>query len=152
MKTRYSLLAMLVLGGVILTQVVISAPKGTPDDEVGLAKGSVFEVLNPDAVLLNTSEPGEEPPSAPTFEGFPPPISHGIEEYTPITLGENQCLDCHLVEEKEAGEPTPVPESHFRDLRNSPEERRAEVAGARHVCTSCHVSLTRTEPLVKNEF
>lgn len=152
MKTKYTLLATLVLGGVILTQVVISAPKGTPDEEVGLAKGSVFEVLNPDAVLLNTSDPGEEVLSAPAFQGFPPPISHGIEDFTPITMSENQCVDCHAVDEKEEGEPTPIPDSHFRDLRNAPDERREDLAGARYVCTSCHVSLTRTEPLVENGF
>lgn len=152
MKTRSYLLALLVLAGVILTQVVISAPKGTPDDDIGLAKGSVFEVLNPDAVLPNTSEPGDEPLIAPAFVGFPPPIPHGIEEFLPITLDENQCIDCHAVEEKEEGEPTPIPGSHFRDLRNAPDELREDLAGARYVCTTCHVTLTRAEPLVGNEF
>jgi len=56
------------------------------------------------------------------------------------------------VEEKEEGEPTPVPESHFHDLRNAPDERMEVVAGARYVCTTCHVTLTRTEPLVGNGF
>ena len=152
MSSRLFVLIVLVLGVVALVPVVISVPSGTPDDDIGLAKGSVFEVLHPEAVVPNISDPGDEPVLHRAFLDAPPLIPHGISEFLPISLSENQCIECHAVEEKEEGEPTPIPETHFRDLRNAPETLRTDPAGARYVCTTCHVTPTRTEPLVGNEF
>jgi cytochrome c-type protein NapB len=152
MNKRSFLLAVVILTGAFVARAVVSAPKTTPDRELGLSKSSVFDVPNPGAVALNTSEPGEELLTEPAFPGSPSVIPHGIADFVPISWDDNQCIDCHQVDEKEEGEPTPIPESHFRDLRNAPDEVREDIAGSRFVCTTCHASLTVTEPLVGNGF
>jgi cytochrome c-type protein NapB len=150
--TRILLSLFLAVVVMLAARIGISDEKGTPDSQIGLSKVSVFEVANPDPVNENTSDPGEEPTLPRAFSDAPPRISHGITEFLPITLRENQCMDCHKVEKKEEGEPTPIPQSHFVDLRNAPDYVREDVAGARYLCITCHVPQTGAAPLVENEF
>jgi len=126
--------------------------EGVPAAQIGLSKVGISEVPAPPAVRENTSEPGERPPGPAAFADAPPVVSHGVAEFIPITLDDNMCLECHAVEEKVEGEPTPVPESHYVDLRNQPDVVNSEIAGARYVCTTCHAALTDAEPLVGNTF
>jgi nitrate reductase cytochrome c-type subunit len=128
----------------------LAAP--TPDTALGLQKGSVFAVPVPPPVMPNQSAPGELKPVPPAYAGSPPVISHGIDDFVPITAKQNACLDCHAVTEKKPGEPTPVPPSHYTDLRNTPDMVGAKVAGARYLCVSCHVGTTDAMPLVQNRF
>ena len=123
---------------------------GVPDSDIGLRKGSAFETLTPAAVPANEIAPGEVPPPQRPNEEAPPVIPHGIGDFLPITADSNMCIDCHSVEVKEEGEPTPIPASHYVDLRNTPDARRSEVAGARYLCLTCHVEQTATKPLVGN--
>ena len=61
----------------------------------------------------------------------------------PVTLrgaSANACLDCHALDAG-AGAPE-LPASHRTDLRNSPAEVGANVAGARFLCLACHVPTT----------
>lgn len=126
------------------------AEKGIPDSDVSLRKAGVFETPTPPAVPENDSDPGELPPNTPPNEEAPTVIPHGVGDFLPITADSNMCIDCHALEAKEEGEPTPIPASHYVDLRNAPDEKGGEVAGARYVCLSCHVSQTAVEPLVGN--
>ena len=82
----------------------------------------------------------------------PPMIPHGIEDFMPITADENMCVDCHAIEVKEEGSPTPIPTSHYVDLRSSPDKVEDTVVGARYDCVSCYVSLTAAAPLVPNTY
>ena len=150
--TRILLSLCLAILVILVARIGISEEKGTPDSQIGLSKVSVFEVADPDPVNENTSDPGEMPVLPRAFSDGPPLIPHGVAEFLPITLSENQCMDCHQVEEKEEGEPTPIPQSHFVDLRNAPDAVREDVAGARYLCMSCHVPQTGAAPLVENEF
>jgi len=127
-----------------------AAENGIPDSDMSLRKASVFETPAPSAVPENESDPGELPPIPPPNEEAPTVIPHGVGDFLPITADSNMCIDCHALEAKEEGEPTPIPESHYVDLRNAPKEKGAEVAGARYLCVSCHVSQTAVEPLVGN--
>lgn len=123
---------------------------GVPDSDVSLRKGSVFGTLSPPAVPSNESSPGEiSPPPRPNEES-PAVVPHGIADFLPITADSNMCIDCHAVEVKEEGEPTPIPASHYIDMRNAPDKKGADVAGARYLCVSCHVEQTATKPLVGN--
>lgn len=126
-------------------------PPGLEDAGLGLARGSVFEVVAPPRVAPERSEPGEKPVVPRAFPGAPPVAPHELVDYTPITRDSNACLDCHQIPgPREVGQPTPLPASHYLDLRRAPEKPRKEVAGARFVCTACHVSRTDQVPLVKN--
>ena len=137
------------VGGILLWQGSLSA---TLDEELGLSKTSVFETPSPDPLIENPSEPGDRPVIGRINPEGPATIPHGLRDLLPITFVENQCMDCHEVDEKEEGEPTPIPPSHFTDFRNDPATVGETVVGARYNCISCHVSLSESEPLVKNLF
>jgi cytochrome c-type protein NapB len=139
----------LILGGVL---AIPDGPRAIPDTEVGLSKASVFDTPAPEMIQRNESEPGDQSVIAPGFPDEPRLIPHGIGDYLPITLDENQCVDCHAVEEKEPGEPTPIPRSHYVDMRHAPEDVQDEVAGARYNCVSCHISPGENPLLVDNAF
>ncbi len=123
-----------------------------PDSEVGLSHGSVFDSPSPEPIVENSAEPGETPLLPRSHSSGPPVIPHRIDDFLPITREGNFCLDCHQVEEKIDGEPTPIPESHYVDLRNAPGVVGESPAGARFNCTACHLVLTDAPPLVGNQF
>jgi nitrate reductase cytochrome c-type subunit len=127
-------------------------PAGVPEEEVGLSPGRL-EALPPLAPMPTPpGDPGDAPSRLAAYDGAPPVVPHAIADFVPIERAANVCLDCHMEGEKIAGEPTPIPASHFVDLRNAPASRGDEVAGARWVCIACHVSVTDTPPLVASEF
>jgi cytochrome c-type protein NapB len=121
-----------------------------PDLEISLRKESVFEAVTPPAVRRNESFPGERPALLRAHPEAPPVTPHGIADFLPITREQNLCTDCHLIEDREEGLPTPIPESHFVDDRNAPNTVREEIVGSRWLCTSCHVPQTDNPPLVEN--
>jgi cytochrome c-type protein NapB len=129
-----------------------SPPPAIPAADLGLQKGPVLETPVPPKLVVNESAPGEVPPSRPDYRGMAPLISHGIDGMVPITAKENACLACHGIAAKEKGGPTPVPRSHYVDLRNAPERAGAKISDARYVCVSCHVERTGAKPLVRNDF
>jgi cytochrome c-type protein NapB len=126
--------------------------ESVPEEQIGLAEGRL-EDLPPIAPLPTPPpEPGEAPAVPASFEGAPPSVPHTIADYLPITRDENLCVDCHLVQDKEPGDPTPIPESHFMDLRHSPDVRGDALVGTRWSCVACHVAPQGVEPLVTNRF
>ncbi len=106
----------------------------------------------PPAVKANDSAPGELPLLPRAYTLAPPRIPHAVADLLPITQKQNACLDCHAVKEKTKGEPTPIPPSHYIDYRSAPDRVGSLVAGARHVCVSCHVARTDAPDLVDNRF
>lgn len=145
-------IAALTVGSLLMVGSLLAQgeTKGVPDTQIGLSKASVFDAPAPPAILWNTSEPGDLalPPRGAPEE--PPVVPHGLAEFLPILLDENQCVDCHAVEAKEPGEPTPIPPSHYEDLRRAPGAHGDAVAGARYNCVACHVSPGDNELLVEN--
>ena len=123
-----------------------------PDTALGLSKTSVFDTPAPPPTEANRSEPGDLPLEPASFPQQPPAIPHGIDDYVPITAADNACVECHTVPERVAGEPTPIPRSHYVDLRNAPDVERPKIAGARYLCLSCHVTPGRNALLVGNTF
>jgi cytochrome c-type protein NapB len=130
-----------------------AAPRPIPDKELGLSRTSLFEVPSPPAWKAEDSAPGDAPlPPRPGREA-PPVIPHAVADFLPITPAQNMCADCHAIGgPKKKGEPTPVPASHYVDLRRAPEKRGDKVAGARWVCISCHVARTDAPPAVGSTF
>ena len=131
--------------------------KAVDDAELGLTKTSVFSTPDPVVAASLGKDPGENESLGAYFSGSPPMVSHQIADFLPIKLDENMCLDCHLLPdeigtETEAGDPTPIPASHYTDLRRNPGEVTQELIGARFTCTQCHVPLTDATPLVANTY
>jgi len=128
------------------------AEQPIPDDRIGLVDADVFDVPVPPPVHAVEAEPGEAAPLPRPTPDAPPVVPHAVADFVPITRDENYCVECHAVEEKVEGGPTPIPGSHYTDLRNAPDQTGETVVGARWNCTACHVARTEAEPLVANTF
>ena len=127
--------------------------KPLPDRNLGLSRTSVFEVPAPPLYTEEASAPGEKALPKRTNREYPPVISHGITDFLPITRSSNLCLDCHAVTgPKKKGEVTPIPASHYLDLRRAPETKGTQVAGARFVCTACHVPRSDAPPAMGSTY
>ena len=137
-----------------LAAVLAAGCTATPiaDIDLGLSKGSVFDVPTPPAVKPNERAPGEGPLVPRSYLIAPPRIPHAVADFLPITRAENACLDCHGAKEKKPGEPTPIPPSHYTDFRLAPDRVGDKVAGARYVCVSCHAATTDAPSLIGNRF
>lgn len=116
--------------------------KPISDGDFSLYPGSVFDVPVPPAFLENEALPGSNALVPAMFLDAPPQVPHGMQDFLPIDREDNACLGCHLIE-KDADEDAPLlPESHQMDLRAQPPKALKAVAGARWVCSACHVRLT----------
>jgi cytochrome c-type protein NapB len=120
------------------------AKASVPDSKIGLAHGTVFEVLSPDPVVPDSSEPGDRHAAPAWNKVAPPMIPHGIEDFLPITRDSSACVDCHMIDEQAEGDPTPIPASHRIAAK---EGESAALDGRRWICNSCHVPLTDAKPL-----
>ena len=131
--------------------------RSVEDSELGLDKNSVFATPEPLVTTIDAGEPGDNTNIDAYFEGAPPPIPHLVEEFLPIRIGDNQCLDCHddtsmIGKPVEAGDPTPIPATHYTDLRRNPQDVTDALIGARYVCVQCHVPQHDATPLVQNTY
>lgn len=140
----------LLLVAALASGCVRAAP--VADSSLGLAPGSVFDAPTPPVVKANETAPGERPALPRPYAIAPPRVPHAVADFLPITRTQNACLDCHAVKTKVKGEATPIPPSHYTDLRNAPGRVGAEVVGARRVCVTCHVATTDAPELVRNRF
>ncbi len=129
---------------------------GEVEETFGLS-GSVFDTPDPVVPMDAAGEPGENQKLGGYSEGMPPLISHQTTDQLPITLKENLCLDCHhlpaeIGTEIAAEDATPVPVSHYTDLRKPGSKATQELIGARYVCTQCHAAQTDAAPLVASTY
>lgn len=145
-------MAVVIAASLLASVAVFAERSAVPEAEIGLSRATSTEVPTPDPTLINMTDPGEIPVTGPMFAGGPPMIPHGMVDFLPITADRNDCVECHAVQEKLEGEASPIPPSHYIDLRNRPGEIAQEIAGARYVCVACHVSLGGNELLVGNDF
>ena len=91
------------------------------------------------------------------FDEAPPLIPHVVEEFLPILISDNQCLDCHDAPEeigkpRAKDDPVPIPKSHYTDLRNNPDKVTDHVIGARYNCMQCHAAQKDAQPLVESTY
>lgn len=99
------------------------------------------------------------------FPDAPPQIPHTVEDMFPITLDENECLECHHPENAISKEDVPVPESHFRAAvmgKGGPDDpmiwvvrdykKLTDVVGARYNCNMCHTPQATNVDTPNNRF
>lgn len=125
------------------------------DINMGLSKESVFDIPTPPVANFATTEPGELDRLPLAYSTLPPQIGHAIDEYMPITMEENECIDCHdrrklLKREWKIGKKLPMPDTHYGSFAK--QGGSEDVAGSRYNCTQCHVVLSDAQPLVENLF
>jgi cytochrome c-type protein NapB len=119
------------------------------DRDLGLSRTSVFDTPEPAAYGFDGTAP-----VIPAMSDLDVPvIPHEIRQFEKITVERNRCLKCHLEPDLigqpvPEGEPTPIPADHY--LGDPAASETPQLAGARWVCTQCHVAQSDTDPLVRN--
>jgi cytochrome c-type protein NapB len=154
MKRLFQLLGFLALchGG-----AAAAAGPGVADDQMGLSRTAVSDAPAPEVFAYGTAMPGSSQVLPRAFQNAPPQVPHSLEGLTPVTLQSNACVGCHLQPDnigkpKVKGAPTPIPASHYTDLRRDPQTVTRQLTGARYVCTQCHAPQAGVPPLVGNSF
>jgi cytochrome c-type protein NapB len=113
-----------------------------PDDEAG------------ESLLLNRS-----------FPDAPPQISHTVVDMLPITLDDNECIECHHPDNVAGKEDAPLPKSHFSRavmgaggkgdsmvwVVKSYEDAK-DVVGNRYNCNMCHTPQATNVDTPKSTF
>jgi cytochrome c-type protein NapB len=89
--------------------------------------------------------PGTQPVVARTFSTQPPVIPHAVDNFDEVTLTENQCLDCHSLENYVKKNAPKLGDSHFVAATKTFDV-------SRHNCTACHVPQVDAPALVENKF
>ena len=135
----------------------LSAGQAVPADRMGLSKQSVFAVPEPGLYQDSGKEPGQNKVLPRAYLNAPPQIPHVIGDFLPITAETNMCAACHNLpdqwgKKRKAGEATPIPQSHYIDLRHAPGKVADQLIGARYNCNQCHVAQMNATPLVENTF
>ncbi|MDD5250242.1 MAG: nitrate reductase cytochrome c-type subunit [Rhodocyclaceae bacterium] len=107
----------------------------------------------PDTKQYSERAPGTGSPELikRTFSTQPPLIPHAIEKYLPITLDENDCMDCHITDEFKGKKMPRMGDSHFSKTRKE-EDGTPAVNMVRWQCVTCHVVQADAKPLVENTF
>jgi len=86
-----------------------------------------------------------------TFVGQPPMVPHTVDQYVPLTMEENACLECHITDFLR-GQPVPkMGESHFSKTFKRRDGSPA-VSMDRFQCDTCHVPQVDAKPLVDSKF
>jgi cytochrome c-type protein NapB len=153
MKTGTALTSLVLLAAAGLA--VAAGNDGIDALNMGLSKTSVFDTPTPEPFVYPKTKAGKSEVLPRAYPGIPPQIPHKVNTYLPITVGNNQCLECHdkpnLIGKKGTNK-SPMSREHYVDLRGSGDEMQGEVVGARFNCTQCHVPQSGAPALVGNTF
>ncbi|MFZ3018623.1 MAG: nitrate reductase cytochrome c-type subunit [Gallionella sp.] len=155
---RYvSVITRLFAGIALIAAASSFAAEPIKTNSMGLSKTSVFATPTPKVYHENTAPPGTSKVLPRAYSGAPPQVSHSVAEFLPITAQSNLCVACHNQpglwgQKREQGLPTPIPPSHYTDLRNAPGKVGEQLVGARYNCNQCHVPQTNAPALVGNTF
>ncbi len=141
----------------IASAAAVAATQGIRADSMGLSKGSVFDVPAQQVYASKALPPGQNKLLPRAYLNAPPQVPHQVDDFLPITAQSNMCIACHNVpdlwgKQREAGQPTPIPPSHYTDQRNAPGKVGAQLVNARYTCNQCHVPQLDAKPLVANTF
>ena len=122
------------------------------EEDLGLRKVDLYSEKNvvAESTSYSTVAAGESKVIQRSFENAPPLIPHDVEGMLDMTKENNACTGCHMPEVAEAVKATPIPKSHFFDMRT--QKVLTEMSQARYNCSACHVPQSANEPLVQNNF
>lgn len=86
-----------------------------------------------------------------TFVGQPPMVPHTVEQYVPLTIEENACMECHQTEEIRGQKIPQIGTSHFSKTVKTKAGKPA-LEMSRFQCDSCHVPQVDAKELVDSKF
>lgn len=143
------------------------------EESLGLRKTGIYgeQSTMPDKTQYGTSMAGSGHKIKRAFQDAPPMIPHDTEGMLPITINNNACIGCHMPDVAAAMGATPVPESHFLDMRpkhnydgkifskaidnmkNETSVKKIDhLSGARFNCSQCHAPQSQGDLAVPNTF
>jgi len=115
--------------------------------EAGVEKGS--QNLAKIEYTSAAPVPGQVKAFNKSFNDAPPMIPHSVNGMTPIKIGQNQCIGCHMPQTAKSMGITAIPKSHFKSGFSNAE---GKLAGSRYNCTQCHAPQATLDPVVENRF
>ena len=127
------------------------------DADIGLSKTSVFNTPDPEVFAYDETRARYSKSMERAFPGAPPQVPHEMLSMLPITLDDNQCLECHDRPEEIGGEKgrggSPMDKMHYSKFGAKGSEDGWLLSGMRYNCNQCHVpQATDVAPLVDNSF
>ncbi len=145
----------------------------TQEKDLGYRQASLYNEKE-DGVkssTYNTTAPGESQRIQRAFQDAPPMIPHDTDGMLEITRENNQCLQCHTPEVAESMGATPIPKSHFLNMRPTHKivdgrvtseidvlknqvhiEVTKEVDAGRFNCVQCHAPQSDAALITENRF
>jgi len=143
------------------------------EESLGLRKTDINE--EDDTVAEKTeyrsAQAGESSKIKRAFQDAPPMIPHDVTDFLPITRTNNACVGCHAPDIAPAMGATPIPPSHYLDMRprhicdgvkfkkkidNTKNEtdvkKLTHLSQARFNCSQCHAPQSQGNPSVENLF
>lgn len=94
------------------------------------------------------NRPGTQAGYTRTYSTQPPLIPHALENFDEVTLGDNQCLECHGPATYQKKEAPALSKSHFVGGTMA----AGSMSQARYACVMCHVPQSDAPALVDNRF
>lgn len=155
-----------------------SAPTGAvkadiTETSLGLRKTDLYTESGTIAskTEYRTAGAGSSDKIARAFQDAPPMIPHDVSGFVPIKASDNACTGCHMPEIAPAMGATPIPPSHFLDMRphhklvgedfsksidnmkNETDVKKIDhLSSARFNCTQCHAPQSEGNLAVENTF
>ncbi len=143
------------------------------EESLGLRKTDIYQ--EDDTTAEKTEYRGAQPGTSTkikrAYQDAPPMIPHDVKDFLPITRTNNACVGCHAPDIAPAMGATPIPPSHFLDMRprhicdgvkfkksidNTKNEtdvkRLTHLSQARFNCSQCHAPQSQGNPSVENLF
>jgi len=143
------------------------------EESLGLRKTDIHK--EDDTVAAKTeyrsAQPGTSTKIKRAYQDAPPMIPHDVSDFLPITREYNSCIGCHAPDIAPAMGATPIPPSHFLDMRprhicdgvkfkkridNTKNEtdikKLTHLSQARYNCSQCHAPQSQGNPSVENLF
>ena len=155
------------------TQREAKAVASISEESLGLRKTGIY--AEDDTLAAKTeyrsAQPGTSTKIKRAFQDAPPMIPHDVTDFLPITRESNACVSCHAPDIAPAMGATPIPPSHFLDMRprhicdgvkfkksidvtknETDVKRLTHLNQARYNCSQCHAPQSQGNPSVENLF
>ena len=143
------------------------------EESLGLRKTDLYseDTTTADKTAYHTEYPGTSKRFNRAYQDAPPMIPHDVGDFLPITKNNNACTGCHMPEVAPAMGATPIPPSHFLDMRphhkfdgkkftksidnmknETDVKKLTHLSQARFNCSQCHAPQTTGTLAVNSTF
>ena len=140
---------------IVMATLLITIVGCASNAPVAFLRGSDITASDqaPELKLYSEKMPGVGEPNliARTFVGQPPLVPHTVDQYLPMSLEENACLNCHITDELRDQKVPQIGKSRFSTTIKKRNGSPA-IEMTRFQCDSCHVPQVDAKPLVDSQF